>query len=172
MFLPQVYKHSKGLFLVMISFVMVQLFINFKRGMVVSPFYHYGMYSEVMPVKPTYQVFEIVVNGKVLQGQRYSQQRWDKIIMPVQYFASLQAKSNRLYSDEIKRLMGRIGLNTDEGNFVSICNYTQFNAWYKQYLQSIVNTQVNDVQVHLRDYSFHQRLQPTSNITDLSALCQ
>ena len=51
MFLQKVYKHSKLLFLAMLGFIAGQLFINYKHGVVCSPFYHYGMYSEVMKVR-------------------------------------------------------------------------------------------------------------------------
>ncbi|MDB5191619.1 MAG: hypothetical protein JWQ96_1182 [Segetibacter sp.] len=156
----------------MIFFAVLQLFINFKRGMVVSPFYHYGMYSEVIRVKASYEVFEIWVNGERLQGKDFSAQQWDQVILPVQYFAALNTKSNPLYFNEIKRLMAKIGLKADEEKYVATCNYNQFQWWYKQYLNHIVKRDVAGVKILSRGYIFQQTLKPTSTYTDLSALCQ
>ena len=65
MFLQQVYKYSKWFFLFMIIFIISQLYVGYKHGMVVSPFYNYGMYSEVFKIKDSYEIWEVEVNNKV-----------------------------------------------------------------------------------------------------------
>ncbi len=91
----------------MIIFIAGQLFINYKHGLVASPFYHYGMYSEVMKVQAEYNVFEVTVNGRTLKGENFSAVQWDKIILPLVYFKNV-SRSNDLYYTTIKRLMNKM----------------------------------------------------------------
>jgi hypothetical protein len=172
MFLTKVYKHSKVLFIAMILFIVLQLFINFKRGVVMSPFYHFGMYSEVMPVKPTYPVMEVFVDGKMLQGKNFSQQQWDKILLPPLYFINLQSKSNALYHQDIERLLAKIEIQPNQQFFIASCDYNRFMSWYKPYLQKIIKMNVKQVDIYVKDYQFNNTLQATANQSHISSLCQ
>ena len=172
MFLKQLYKHSRWMFVLVVFFIAAQLFINYKRGMVVSPFYHYGMYSEVIKPKADYAVFEVWANGKQLQGRDFTPWQWEKIILPLVYYSSTP-KSNQLYHDEVKRLMNKFGFNPNEQRFLSACNYRRFEAWYKDYLGPIINQPVNSLDLKYRTYQFTAGiLQPTKNIQLLPDLCR
>ena len=172
MFLQQVNKHSKTLLLLMVIFVIAQLFINYKRGMVISPFLSYGMYSEVMNINQSYEIFEVSQNGKRLRGQDFTPEQWDKIMLPLIYFAGIN-KSNQLYESDIKRLLSKLHLSSSEKNFLSACNYQQFEDWYKNYLAQITDQKTEGTTITYRTYSYQSNtLEATDKFLPLSQLCR
>lgn len=171
MFLQQLYKHSRWMFTMVIIVITTQLFINFKRGIVITPLYHYGMYSEAITPKPAYQVFEVWVNGKQLQGKDFMPWQWDKIVLPLTYYAGIP-KSNQLYEEDIKRLLLRLHLQPDEERFLSTCDYAGFERWYQLYLAKILHKRVPKIDVKYRTYKFNAGiLQPTPIVQQLSDIC-
>jgi hypothetical protein len=171
MFLQQLYWHSKWMFTLVIIVITTQLFINFKRGMVVTPLYHYGMYSEAITPKQAYQVFEIFVNGKQLQGKDFTPWQWDKIVLPLTYYSGIP-KSNQMYEEDIKRLLIRLHLEPRQKRFLSTCDYAGFEHWYQLYLTSVLGEKVRNIEVKYRRYSFNTGvLQPTQNVQQLPDLC-
>ena len=91
MFLKQVYHYNKWLFTGMLIFIIMQILVFYKGGMVFSPWYNYGMYSERMTIKPVYEI--TTING--LKGSDYSPIDWDKINIPVQNFFGLNKNLKR-----------------------------------------------------------------------------
>jgi hypothetical protein len=171
MFLQQVYKHSKWLFVLFVAFMVAQLFINYKHGMVATPFLHYGMYSQRMQVQPSYGVFEVRVNGIMLQGKDYSAQEWDKIILPLRYYGNTKA-SNQLYVSEINRLMNAVHLTPQQERFVQQCNAEEFLNWYSRYLATIIHAPVQQLDVRYRTYIYNEKqLVPTGTVLSLPQLC-
>lgn len=172
MLLKKVFRHSKGLFVLMVVFVAGQLFISYKHGMIVSPFYNYGMYSEAFKVNDSYQTYELIQNGQMLRGQDFSPQQWDKIFLPVQYYANIN-RNNDLYEQEVKRLMNKVGIVTSHREFIQQCNYAQFTSWYRSYLTDVTNHETVDLTINFRKYNFTSgRLVPTDSIIPLSSLCR
>ncbi len=110
-----------------VIFFAAQLFINIKRGIVLSPFYHYGMYSAVMDPKMHYDIWEVWVNGRRLEGERFSAWQWDKVLQPVIYYSSLN-KSNELFYTDVKRLMNKVHVDVDSRHFTMNCDYVAFQA--------------------------------------------
>ncbi len=103
MFLLKVWKHSKLLCTFFILFALLQIVINYKGGMVFSPFYHYGMYSAKATILPTYTVPVIYSKGKIVQGKNFTTQQWDKIF--VGFNAFTQNKIDEQFTlTETKRL--------------------------------------------------------------------
>lgn len=171
MYLIQLYRYKKWLFTIIAFFIAAQLYINSKHGVVVSPFFHYGMYSMVIKVNRTYNVFEVRQNGIMLKGEDFTPQEWDKILLPLQYFTAIQT-SNKLYKNDIARLFKKIGLSTTEQNFVIHCNYQQFISWYSSYLGGITGTTTASIAVGQRLYIYNgKRLEPTNKVIPLSQLC-
>ncbi len=171
LFIKQVYKHNKWLCLAMIIFIAGQLFVNYKHGMVVSPFFHYGMYSHGINVEKSYPVIEVSVNDKRLRGQDFTAQQWDKIMLPIQYHSNI-GRSNELYEREIKRLLSKLHISSNENYFFQQCNEEAFEKWYKVYLASIVGQPVLQLQINQRIYAFSgQALTPTDSTKSLAQLC-
>jgi hypothetical protein len=171
MYIRQLYSYSRLLFVIAIFVICSQLFVILIWGIEISPFYNYGMYSEVMTVKNSYPVFEIVQNGKKLRGQDFTPERWDKIILPVQYFTDIH-KSNQLYETDIKRLLGKFHISANEKNFLSTCNYQQFEDWYKSYLSDVTNEKTQSLSVNYSTYLVQSNHLIASNaFLPLSQLC-
>lgn len=171
MFLNQVYKHKKLLFWLMIFFIFGQIFINIKHGLVFSPFYHYGMYSQVLKPEKTYSVPEIFIDGKQLMGKDFTPWTWDKILQPVTFYASINT-SNLLYKNEVKRLSHAFIGGKREAYFNQACNYPLFIEWYKKYLAMVTGKPVNEVVINYRTYAFtNNRLHPTPQTISLQGLC-
>ncbi len=150
MYLKKVYRHNKFLFLFCILFVAGQLFINYKRGLVFSPFFHYGMFSEVIRVKNQYTVSEVSVNGKLLAAKDYSPAVWDDIMQPVELFYHQQMSSNQWQVD-IHRLLPF----ADSLKFVNSLSESDFKKWYRLHLQPVLKQPVDSVQIAFTDYYFN-----------------
>ncbi len=171
MFLTQVYKYNKMLFAVMLFFAIAQLFVNYKRGLVATPFFHYGMYSHKINIEKKYEVIEVEVDGKILSGKDFAPHKWDKIILPVVYFMNIK-QSNQVYYNEIKRLTAIVHLTTHEEYFIQQCNINSFEIWYKKYLEKIVGHSIVNCTIQLHNYNFsNSTLQPTDSIKSLKTLC-
>ncbi len=172
MYLRQLQAHSRLLSAAVILFICGQLFVILIWGIVITPFYNYGMFSEVIHQKDSYEVFEVEVNNKRLRGENFSSQQWDKVILPLQYYAGIK-KSNSLYRLQIRRLLGKMQVSTNDANFIQLCNYAQFENWYKHYLQTITNQEIQSVVIYYRNYQFQSnRLQATPSFIPLSQLCR
>ncbi len=156
----------------MVLFAAGQLFINYKHGVVFSPFYHYGMYSDVIKVYEHYGVFEVKANGELLAGKDYSPQQWDKIITPLYYYKNIRENSNKMYENDIERLMKALHLSPDEKHYVQTCDEASFISWYKRNLENITGKTIQDVHVKFRTYSYSNAvLQPTDTVYSLNQLC-
>ncbi len=172
MFLNLLYKHSKLLFVLVMVFISGQLFINVKHGLVFSPFYHYGMYSQVMRPQNEYLVPEIVVDHVLLQGKDFTPWTWDKILQPVNYFTNIPA-SNALNKNEVTRLTPAFLSFNKTSNFIQPCDYPGFMDWYKTYLTGILGRPVKTVEVASRKYTFSKgKLEPSPITFTLSSQCQ
>ena len=172
MYLRQLNTHHRLLSAFAIIFICGQLFVILIWGIVITPFYNYGMYSEVIEIKKNYEVFEVEVNGKRLRGEDFLPQQWDKIILPLQFYAGIN-KSNDLYKTEIKRLMDKMHIPVTEQNFLLSCNYQQFENWYKDYLQNVTKQKTASLKIQYRNYEYRSnKLEPTASSLPLSLLCR
>ena len=135
------------------------------------------MYSHVIKVEKSYPVIEVTINGKLLRGQDYTPQQWDKIMLPIQYYSNIQ-QSNGLYNNEVKRLLQKLSIATNEANFLQQCDEESFVKWYKNYLSFITKEPVpiaigNQLIINERQYSFNgQVLTPTDSLKSLAQLCR
>jgi len=145
MYLAQLYKQHKYWFIVVLLFIAGQLFINAKKGMVCSPFFHYGMYSAPMPADTSYMYLEVWVNNEQLKPSDFSPQRWDKIIQPVLYFSRQQQENNYQFN-EAHRILG---IN-DTAKFINRITKRDFDPWYRQYLGSILGKQVLTININYK----------------------
>ena len=155
----------------MILFVAMQVFVGYKHGLVVSPFFNYGMYSHEINIEKNYPVFEVKANGRLLRGQDFSPQQWDKIMLPVNYYANIH-RSNDLYENEVKRLLGRLHISTEERKFLQQCDAVDFEKWYAKYLETVTGHLTNNLEISCRYYLYDGRLQPTDSVIKLAELCR
>ncbi len=173
MFLKQVYKHSKWMFVVMILFISGQAVINFNHGAVFSPFYHYGMYSEAFKVKDKYSVTLVEVNGRILRGQDFSIAEWDKIHLPIKYY--VESDSNNLMMIHIRnRLYSKVGFALSKKYDHQFINKDfsdhQFVEWYKNYLQQIIDEPVHSLIIKEAVYSNAEDKLTPSNLDSIKLI--
>lgn len=172
MYFRHLQSHSRLLSALVILFICGQLFVILIWGIVVTPFYNYGMFSEVIDVKKDYQVFEVNANGKMLRGEDYSPQEWDKIMLPLQFYAGIK-QSNKLYITDVKRLLNKFHLSSNDADFLISCNYLEFEKWYKNYLENVIHKKIDSVAVNYRSYKYQlNKLEATASFIPLSQLCR
>jgi hypothetical protein len=116
MFLKQVWRHNKPLCLFFTVFIFCQLLVNYKGGMVFSPFYHFGMYSGKQYIIPVYNVPEAYKNGKIIEGKNYTTQQWDKIFVTYNYFTYADSNTN-FNITEAERLGKKLGFSFNANRF-------------------------------------------------------
>jgi len=136
---------------VIILFIAGQLFINYKRGVVCSPFYHYGMYSSVIKPAETYNIPEVFINGNRLAAKDFSPQQWDNIMQPLEKFYTQNDWNNNLWHTDIQRMMPF----TDSSKFANTISAEQFETWYRQRLENITGEKINSYSIIFTDYSFN-----------------
>ena len=132
----------------MVLFIIGQVLINLKRGMVFSPFYHYGMYSEVMKPQPGYTVFEIEVDGQPLRTADFSAQQWDQVMVPVAWYGK-HREWNEHHFAELKRITGI----SDSTRYVNQVTKRGFYGWYQGYLSGILGREIRSVNIIQKTYS-------------------
>jgi hypothetical protein len=149
MYLKQLYKQHKGWFLFVLLFIVGQLFINFKRGVVFSPFYHYGMYSERMELKDSVAIAQITINNKKLQPFEYSAQEWDKLVLPIYLDSTVHSHNRTVFSQDAERLLKKLRLQPKEKFFeVEWHCYIDFMDWYKPYASKIIGDSINSISIN------------------------
>lgn len=172
MFLRELQTHNRLLSALVTIFICGQLFVILIWGIVSTPFYNYGMYSEKIALQKNYNVFEVELNGKRLEGRNFSPTEWDKIMVPLQFYAGIKS-SNELYKSEIQRLLNKMHFNSTEALFIQSCNYEQFENWYKKYLEAVTNQKTESLTVTYRNYELRSnKLEATPSFIPLSQLCR
>jgi hypothetical protein len=158
MYLKKLYQQHKGWCIFIVCFALAQLFINYKRGVVFSPFFHYGMYSAVMQPESIYIIPEIKVNGKLLQSKDFTPQQWDNINQPVVLYEKQQQNNSNMFHSTIQRLLHI----TDSSVYVNNLSPSAFQLWYMHHLQSILQQKIDSVQINdaIKAYS-HQSFNNT-----------
>ena len=109
MFLKKVYRYNKWLCGAMLFFVAGQLFVFYRAGMVFSPWYNYGMYSEVIKPQKEYALYNVYADGKIMAGNDYPPQQWDRIHFNLTQADAAACNSN-FYEKEISRLFHKFHL--------------------------------------------------------------
>lgn len=134
MYLTKLYHYHKFLFAAIVFFIGMQLLVTYKRGMVISPWYNYGMYSEKMYPKQIYEVNNRLAGNTWLY--LIAPQYDDKINLTLDNYRKL-AQNDSLYRNEITRLFAKFHLPVPKENFYqSPFNKRDFDAWFTQYCHS------------------------------------
>ncbi len=154
MFLKEVYRHSKWMFAGMVLFAVCQITINLKRGMVFSPFYHYGMYSGVFHPRKEYFVNIITVKGDTLRGKDFSPAAWDKIHYTLQQIHASRCDT-LFFKNEVERLFIKAGLPPPPLHlFVNEGTMNQRLDKLKSKLAAEFKVKPNEVVIKQCSYSF------------------
>ena len=145
MYLKQLYQHNKLWCGIVVFFIVAQLSINYKKGFVVTPIYHYGMYSSPVNQPDTLQIFQVEVNGKPLQPLDFIPQQWDNVILPLNYFYN--PTSDTLWKKVCRSIFRISNTNALAANYSLQLSTTQFYAWYQTQLQQIQPNKIASIHV-------------------------
>ena len=137
-------------------FIVVQLFLNFKQGMVATPFMHFGMYSGPFKVQPEISVTEVIVDGEKLSAADFSATQWDKIILPIELYCSQHKRGKTFYQEDIKRLLARFYISSNETFFYSELSNADFLSAYHKVLSSIIGRDINKIEILSSRYRYLQ----------------
>ncbi len=152
MYLKKLYQQNKFWFVIVSLFAILQLVNNIRQDVAITPVYQYGMFSEVVKPEKNYLVFEFFVNGTLLQTKNFSPQQWDKIIVPIQLFSKQKEWNSYWFHNDIQRLLNV----SDSSKYMNDISQQQFNNWYKDYLQALLNEKVNSVIIQFNQYQFNE----------------
>lgn len=155
MFLKEVYRHSKRLFVGMLLFIGLQLIINYKAGMVFTPFFHYGMYSWVQEPQLDYHVNLVLINGDTLKGGNFSPQQWDKIHYTLDELYITRCRED-FYNNQIARLYSKAGLSRpDASHFLIKDNVPGLLQRYEEWLPGQLDIPEAKVEIQRHRYRYH-----------------
>ena len=156
MYLKRLCKHHKGWFLFVLLFAFGQLFIDYKRGVVFSPFFHYGMYSIKFYPQREYSVTAVYVNGERLHTTAFTPQQWDNISVPVDLFSSQEENNQSVWQANIRRMLHV----KDSSKYLNTLDSAGFDRWYKSYLAYKFGYNGNAISVVKERYNFNGQFNP------------
>lgn len=110
MFLKAVYRHSRLLCAVILLFFLLQLAVDYKRGVVFAPFFHYGMYSKPQHLGDTFAAWIVTHGADTLRGHDFSPAHWDKLVdIParIEHWNCRYA----FFQTEVSPLLQRLGIS-------------------------------------------------------------
>ena len=153
MYLKRLYKQNKFWFVVIVLFATGQLFIDYKNGVEVSPFYHYSMFSFPYHHIPVYNCVEVSVNGKQLQTKDFTPNGWDNVVMPVIQYKYQNQRNSEMYNQTIKRMLSV----NDSTLYVNHLTQNEFDGWYHHRISSLLNLpdSTSDIQYSIVSYKLN-----------------
>jgi hypothetical protein len=175
MFLKKVYRYNKWMFGGMLFFILMQLFVFYKAGMVFSPWYNYGMYSEVIKPLEKYELYKVYADGELMAGDQYSPQQWDNV-----HYTLLQADATlcnqNFYEKEISRLFNKFHLPVPAKHFYVNTRYgpKAIRQLYPNHLSRLFATHYVDLYPLLYKWDGNKLVETDSlkNISSNSFQCK
>lgn len=115
--------------------------------MVFSPFYHYGMYSEVMKPQQSYPIFGVTVDGEELKPKDFTPQQWDKIIQPLVYYSKHKSWNAQMF-EHARKITGTNSYKL----YTNQLTKNDFSFWYQLYLSELLDKQILQVSIQNKTY--------------------
>jgi len=143
MYLVKLYKQHKWWFVIVLLFACGQLFINYKNGVMFSPFYNYDMYSYPSLPHSQYQVVQISVNGKLLQPEAFSPNEWDNLVQPIIFFNKQDSWNRLIFGTEVQKFLPI----HDSALFTNSITEKEFTDWYRKQVINIAHIKDTNSQV-------------------------
>ncbi len=145
MYLKQLYQHNKLWCGIVVFFIVAQLVINYKKGFVVTPMYHYGMFSSPAKQPDSLQIFQVEVNGKLLQPLDFTPQQWDNVILPLNYFYN--TTSDTSWKKVCRGVFRITNTNALAANYSIQLTTSKFYNWYQTQLQQILPSKIASIRI-------------------------
>jgi hypothetical protein len=147
LYLPRAYKTDKPVFIFLILFLFAQLFIAFKRGMEVAPFFNYGMFSEKVKPRPVYPVLELYSGGERIEAAGYSLHTWDRLLGTYDFITDT-GYNTQLYENEVKRIMKKAGWHPAKKNYVMAAEEPYLKERWKLFAENLLNRKIDSFRIN------------------------
>lgn len=152
MFLVQLYRHHKVLFVLFVGWILAFVFLNVKWGMVASPVYQYGMFSKPMSIEEPQPAYRIVVNGEMLNTVHYSFAQRDVLYVSLDKFR-WQSEQNRKVFQALKKFLPTAV--EQRATYTNTINHQQFSDWYRERVSEITGLRVQSLEVYQEYWKWH-----------------
>ena len=152
MYLKKLYRQSKLWFVIVMLFAAGQLFINYKRGVEFSPFYHYNMFSLSSYFADNYKVTEVRVNGKLLQPENFTPNGWDNIVIPIVKYENQLYWNTLIYNSTVKRFLSI----KDSSLYINHLSQQEFDKWYQQRIIRLLGLKDDNTSVQYQTATYHR----------------
>lgn len=163
MFLKNLFNYNKVLFSAFVLFIVLFVFINLKKGMVVSPVYQFGMYSGQQNLSDTISSFRIVADGKEIDLSKLSFIQVDELMNPLCAFFDAR-EDNKEVAKTLNSFFSKIGLNFPNKILPgSETDKERFSSWYKELLSSLIGLKVQQLNIYRQRFTWNYGLQAISS---------
>jgi hypothetical protein len=144
-------------------FFLLQIMVNLNGSLTAFPFLHFGMFSDKIALKPTYQTYQIEVDGEVINGMDYGIHEWEIMQTPLMIKENISV-SNDFEKDKmfIHFFLEKLGLRffnqaiTENLNNQIVSEQT-FQINYKKYLEKVLNKKIKYVKVYTCQFIFKDK---------------
>ena len=165
MFLKELWRYHKLGFALLVLFLGLMAFLNYKHGAVATPIFQYGMYSGRIYIQDTQKVYQLKVNNQLLNLSKYSFSEIDIIQGSLINYKKQEVNNDAVFLT-MKSIMSKIGV----GHFMHQSSYsnnitnTAFTLWYKNIVQKIIGYPVYSLEVYEQKYIWQtDSLKPASS---------
>jgi hypothetical protein len=144
----------------LIGFFAIQVVFDLCHSVTALPFVHYGMFSESFASPDSLTVFEVTVNGRLLDAHDFSIDHWDMIQNPLG--ASDRQTAARDYAFDKDRLQSGLhfvgagslysALASNLDNAPTVAE--RFPGWYKTYLSRLTGQPIRTLRVDKAWYRY------------------
>lgn len=172
-FLYRLYIINKRLFFLITSFLILTLVANIS-GNEVTPFFVFGMYSEIERPSNRYQVVDIILNDSIHLGEKsYWVYGKSFVQMPLLYYKLMYEKGA---DPTVFFLQEKLGKHYkffqpfQHRLFNGKYETNAFKLWFASYLGECIKTHVNsiEIQIHSLHYKSGGRLvHDSSNVLEI-----
>jgi hypothetical protein len=153
MFIKKLYHYNKILFCVLVGYILLFVFINYKSGLVVSPIIQYGMYSGVYKTTDTIKLYKIYANDSLVDFSKLPIAQRDILETSLDLFKT--EKSNNLAVFEtMKRVLSKmqVGKLMQAEQYTNNITPEKFKAWYMMQLSKIMGYTVTNVKIDFQTF--------------------
>lgn len=153
MYIVKLYTRQKLNFFLLVIFLILSIFINYKSGMIATPINLYGMFSGGFSLKDTLAVKKIILNGLPLNYSKYSYEKRDLMIGILDKYL-VQEEHNKNIYETFQKVTQKLHLpiNISSVTFTNQINNDIFNQWYAKLLTRICKKNIIKFEVNEQKY--------------------
>ncbi len=148
MFLKKLYGFNKIFCTGFVFVIILFCFLNYKRGMVMTPIFQYGMYSGIFHLTDTQAIYKIYVDDKLIDLTKYSFEKNDDILVSIGNYEKAK-HSNAITFETMKRIMSKVGLSSfmTASNFSNNISDQDFMLWYKRKMEKLFGNPIEKIEI-------------------------